>query len=129
MVSELKIKKQRLMKQAMIDQQTCICQKCGTVYQIRLLKPGEDYNDFGTRFCHYCGNLTESFPDWVTTKSQRSVDMAVLITISGGLIDQVKFHKEPMSAVTALPDFVQAMDAEHEDAEVYASQCFVVIYT
>ena len=63
--------------------------------------------------------MTEDFPEWVTAKSQEIVDRAVLITISGGLIDQVKFYKEPISAVTALSDFVKAMDPENEDAVVY----------
>jgi len=45
----------------------------------------------------------------------------VLITLSGGLIDQVKFYEEPIAVVRALSDFVQAMDPENEDAGVYGS--------
>ena len=119
MTSKLKTKKQKFMKQAMQDQQICICQKCGTVYQIKFLKQGEDYNDFGNRFCHYCGYLTESFPDWVTTKAQKYKNKVVLVTISGGLINQVKFYEESMFAVTALSNFVKTMDPENEDAGVY----------
>ncbi len=119
MTTELENKKQRLMNLAMQDQQICICQKCGTVYQIKLLKPGENYNNFGILFCHYCGDLTESFPDWVKVKTQRSKEIVILVTISGGLIDQIKFYKKPIYAVTALTDFVQAMDVENEDAGVY----------
>jgi len=52
-------------------------------------------------------------------KNQESENIAVLITIAGGLIYDVKFYKEPMSALTALSDFVQHMDVEHEDAGVY----------
>ena len=110
----------RLMNQVMEDQQVCICQKCKTVYQINLLKPGEDYNDFGTRFCHYCGDFTQSFPDWVKVRTQNpGNNIFVFITISGGLIDQVKFYKEPISAINTLSDFVRAMDPENDDACVY----------
>lgn len=113
-----KTKARRLMNQAMEDQQICICQKCKTVYQIKLLKPGEDYNNFGIRFCHYCGDLTQSFPDW---EQNQENSILVLITISGGLIDQVKFYHDPLSAINTLSDFVQTMDPENEDACVYGS--------
>ena len=119
MTSKLKTKKQKFMKQAMQDQQICICQKCGTVYQIKLLKPGEGYNDFGNRFCHYCGNLTESFPDWVKTRIQIPENNYVLITISGGLIDQVKFYSKALQTLKALSTFVETMDIESQDAAIY----------
>jgi len=119
MTTELKTKNQEAMIQAMEDPDICICQNCKTVYKLETLKPGEDYNDFGNRFCHYCGNLTESFPDWVTTKAQKYKNKVVLITILGGLIDQVKFFKGSMLAVSALSNFVQTMDPENEDAGIY----------
>ncbi len=52
-------------------------------------------------------------------QDQEFEHITVLITIAGGLIYDVKFYKEPMSALTALSDFVQHMDVEHEDAGVY----------
>ena len=107
------------MNQAMEDQETCNCQKCGTVYQIRFLKPGENYNDFGIWFCPFCGDLTESFPGWVKGRTQKLGANYVLITLSGGLIDQVKFYAEPIAAVIALSGFVKTMDAENEDGGVY----------
>ena len=103
----------------MEDLETCSCRKCGTVYQIRFLKPAQNYNDFGIWFCPYCADLTESIPDWVKGKTQKLRNHYVLITLSGGLIDQVKFYAKPIAAVTALFDFVQAMDPENEDAGVY----------
>ena len=109
----------RSMNQAMEDLETLNCQKCGTVYQIRFLKPGENHNDFGIWFCPYCGDLTESIPDWVKGKTQKLGTNYVLITLSGGLIDQVKFYAEPITAVSALSDFVKIMDLENEDAGVY----------
>ena len=35
-----------------------ICENCGNVFRIELLKIGDDYNDFGDRHCPYCGLLT-----------------------------------------------------------------------
>jgi len=120
MTTKLKPETQRLIDQALEDLETCTCRKCGTVYQIRFLGPGENYNDFGIWFCPYCGDLTESIPGWVKTRVQKLGNHYVLITLSGGLIDQVKFYKDQIRAVTALSDFVQVMDPEKEDAVVYS---------
>jgi len=110
----------KLMNQVMEDQQIYVCQKCKTVYQIKLLKPGEKHNDFGFRFCYCCGDLTQSFPDWIKEKTQNPGNNTfVLITISSGLIDQVKIYDEPLFAINTLSDFVQKMDPENEDACVY----------
>lgn len=117
MTPKLKNETQKVMNQAMEGQETCNCQKCGTVYQIKFLKPDENYNDFGIWFCPYCGDLTESFPHWV--KIRKLETCYVLITLSGGLIDQVKFYEEAIAAVTALSGFVKTMDVENEDAGVY----------
>jgi len=120
MTPKLKIETQKVMSQTMEGQETCACQKCGTVYQIRFLKPGENYNDFGIWFCPYCGDLTENLPDCVKAKIQNFENhFFVLITISGGLVNQVKFYEEAISAVTALSNFVKTMDVENEDAGVY----------
>lgn len=40
------------------DDKTEICENCGYVYRVSLLKEGEDHNDFGQRYCPYCGRLT-----------------------------------------------------------------------
>ena len=32
-----------------------ICGNCGNVFRIESLKIGDDYNDFGHRYCPYCG--------------------------------------------------------------------------
>jgi hypothetical protein len=34
-----------------------ICGNCCNVFTIALLKIGDDYNDFGQRYCPYCGLL------------------------------------------------------------------------
>lgn len=38
-----------------------ICQNCGNVYRIELFKKGDDYNDFGQRYCPFCGVLTQEW--------------------------------------------------------------------
>ncbi len=119
MTPKLKTQTLGFMNQKMEDLETCACQKCGTVYQNRFLKPAENYNDFGIWFCPYCADLTESIPQWVMARTQKLRNHYVLITLSGGLIDQVKFYAEPIGAVKTLSDFVQTMDPENEDADVY----------
>ena len=39
-------------------------------------------------------------------------DIAILITISGGLIEQVKICKKSLPAINIVSDFVQTMDME-----------------
>lgn len=34
------------------------CENCGNTYKVERLKRGEDYNDFGERYCPFCGLLT-----------------------------------------------------------------------
>lgn len=43
----------------------------------------------------------------------------VLITLSGGIIDQVTFYDDPELAVNDLSEFVRTMDPEKNDAAVY----------
>jgi len=31
------------------------CPTCGNIYQVVHHKPGDDWNDFGCRFCPFCG--------------------------------------------------------------------------
>jgi len=40
------------------DDKIEICEDCGYVYRIFLLKDSDDYNDFGQRYCPFCGRLT-----------------------------------------------------------------------
>jgi len=32
-----------------------VCENCGNVYRVSLLKEGDDWNDFGQRYCPFCG--------------------------------------------------------------------------
>ena len=43
----------------------------------------------------------------------------ILITISGGIIDQVRFFDDGSMAIHALSDYVKSMNLEKEDAAVY----------
>ncbi len=113
-----KLKIRRLMSQTIGKTDTCSCKKCGTTYQIRFLKPGENYNDFGIWFCPYCGDVTESIP-WVKGQAQKLGANYVLIILSGGLIDQVIFYDKSITAVIDLYNFVKTMDTENGDAGVY----------
>jgi hypothetical protein len=36
-----------------------ICDNCKNVYRIEWLKIGEAYNDFGHRYCPFCGMLID----------------------------------------------------------------------
>ena len=38
-----------------------VCGNCGNVYRIEWLKEGDDYNDFGQRYCPFCGLLTKEW--------------------------------------------------------------------
>jgi hypothetical protein len=38
-----------------------ICENCGNIYRIEWLKEGDDYNDFGQRYCTFCGLLTNEW--------------------------------------------------------------------
>ena len=33
-----------------------VCEDCGCIYNIALLKPGNDFNDFHMRYCPFCGH-------------------------------------------------------------------------
>ena len=37
------------------------CESCGNVYEIQRIKKGEDYNDFGYRYCPFCGAMFDIF--------------------------------------------------------------------
>lgn len=50
----------------------------------------------------------------------------VLITISGGIIDQVKFYQDGKEAYRSIEEFVQTMDPEKEDAGLYSQEGMVV---
>ena len=36
------------------------CETCGNAYQIEWIKEGADYNDFGYRYCPFCGAMFDT---------------------------------------------------------------------
>ncbi len=36
-----------------------LCQRCANQYILIWLSPGDDYNDFGDRYCPFCGLQTD----------------------------------------------------------------------
>ncbi|MCJ7776643.1 MAG: hypothetical protein MUP08_09685 [Desulfobulbaceae bacterium] len=46
---------EEIMNQAMQEEEAEVCSNCGNIYRIELLKEGEDWNDFGYRYCPFCG--------------------------------------------------------------------------
>lgn len=49
----------------------------------------------------------------------------VLVTVSKGIIDDVRFFDEPGKAIRALSDFVRTMNIEHHDAALYDEEGLV----
>ena len=39
------------------------CKNCGNVFRVELLKESSDYNDFGFRFCPFCGTVSDELAD------------------------------------------------------------------
>jgi len=38
-----------------------ICSVCGNIYRVDLLKESDDWNDFGYRYCPFCGDMTDLY--------------------------------------------------------------------
>jgi hypothetical protein len=36
------------------------CESCGNVYELNWIKRGDDYNDFGCRYCPFCGEMFDT---------------------------------------------------------------------
>lgn len=35
------------------------CSNCGNVFRVELIKESSDYNDFGFRYCPFCGTVKD----------------------------------------------------------------------
>ncbi len=44
-----------------IDTMEDVCSRCGNHYLVIWLKEGEEFNDFGDRYCPFCGFITDEF--------------------------------------------------------------------
>ena len=38
-----------------------VCERCGNIYIVNHLKEGDDWNDFGFRYCPFCGLLIDEY--------------------------------------------------------------------
>ena len=47
------------MEEALASEDAEICQNCGNIFKIIWFKEGDDYNDFGYRYCPFCGVMTD----------------------------------------------------------------------
>ncbi len=47
------------MEEVLADEEAEICPDCGNIYKTIWLKEGDDYNDFGYRYCPFCGAMTD----------------------------------------------------------------------
>lgn len=55
------IKKRSPVLEAMPVDDLQACVRCKNQYIVIWMKTGTDYNDFGDRYCPFCGLLTEEF--------------------------------------------------------------------
>ena len=37
------------------------CETCGNIFKIEWIRGGPDYNDFGYRYCPFCGAMFDTF--------------------------------------------------------------------
>ena len=51
----------QMMEDAFMDEPINICKNCRNVYKNLWLKVGDDWNDFGFRYCPFCAEQTEDF--------------------------------------------------------------------
>jgi len=49
------------MNLAMMQDDSEVCEICGNVYRVELLKESDNWNDFGYSYCPYCGNMTDDY--------------------------------------------------------------------
>jgi transcription elongation factor Elf1 len=61
MKQELKSQCNSANKQSSPEHNKERCPRCGNEYVVVWLKEAENYNDFGDRFCPFCGLMTEAF--------------------------------------------------------------------
>ena len=61
METAMDIRDTQMMEQAMANESAIICEKCGNIYRNIWLKKSDEWNDFGMRYCIFCGAQTEEF--------------------------------------------------------------------
>jgi uncharacterized Zn-finger protein len=49
--------------QDMNKQKIKTCADCGNVFRVERIKISQDYNDFGYKYCPFCGTMTDEWAD------------------------------------------------------------------
>jgi DNA repair protein RadC len=52
---------QRIRERAKEQEERITCKLCGNTYEIRWIEEGDEFNDFGQRYCPFCGLLTQEW--------------------------------------------------------------------
>jgi uncharacterized Zn-finger protein len=52
------MKTQEIVAPVLEDDGSTKCTECGNSYIIEFVEESDDYNDFGQRYCPYCGHMT-----------------------------------------------------------------------
>jgi hypothetical protein len=55
----IQMTKQKNIEKLISEDKLDICQRCKNAYILIWLTEGEDYNDFGLRYCPFCGLLID----------------------------------------------------------------------
>jgi len=58
---EVQLNETQMMEKAFKDDTINVCKSCRNIYKNIWLKVGNDWNDFGFRYCPFCGTQTEEF--------------------------------------------------------------------
>jgi len=58
---QISMKEDFQINEALSNNKMDVCQSCENIYLIIRFKQGENYNDFGDRYCPFCGLQTEEF--------------------------------------------------------------------
>lgn len=64
--------KEITMELLMDQDDTEMCENCGNVYRVELLKESDDWNDFGYSHCPFCGNMTDDYASLYEKRRQKN---------------------------------------------------------
>jgi len=107
-----------------IEAINAMCLSCKNMYQLNLIKPGNMIKNTGIKLCPYCGDSKLAFFEWDKTQFSYPDDIYVLITVSGGIIDQAKFYPDGFSALGAMSMFIKIMNVDNQDAVIFSKDGF-----
>jgi len=61
MVTQMSLQKDGQTEKPISPDKVETCKRCGNIYILLWLGQDEDFNDFGNRYCPFCGLLTKDF--------------------------------------------------------------------